>query len=513
MAGSVALSTAERLAMTTTNLQPSRFPTRSFVARQVANGGLAHVALVLVCLGTSSLTNRSAWGESIARPNVLFLLSDDQRPDTISALGNKHIETPNLDRLAKTGTTFTRAICSNPICTPSRAEIISGCDGWRSGISDFGGRFRDGLSFWPETMRRAGYHTTYVGKWHVRGRPSDYGFESVNGLYGGGGGRWWMDQTDWKGFPITGYRGWVFQSADGKTKYPDLGVGLTPNISEKFADAAIEVIEHSDDRPFFLQVNFTAPHDPLLAPPGFEGFYLKTQSADKQPPAPNNFLAQHPFDHGNLRGRDERLMHWPRTKAATRDVLAMYYRVISHLDKSVGKILLALERSGKAKNTIVIYSSDHGLGVGSHGLRGKQSMYEHTIGVPLILVGPGVQANRRTPAQVYLRELFPTICDLCGIETPKSVQGRSFANVVRGESDKAHDAVFGFFRNSQRMIRTDRHKLIVYPEASRIQLFDLRADPDELNDVYLDQPETAAALLEQLQVWQREAGDPMLDKR
>jgi len=384
-----------------------------------------------------------------------------------------------------------------------------GCDGWRSGIRDFGGRFHEGLAFWPQTMRRAGYHTTYVGKWHIRGRPVDYGFESVNGLYSGGGGRWWMDQTDWKGFPITGYRGWVFQSADGKTKYPEKGVGLTPNISEKFADAAIEVIENSTDRPFFLQVNFTAPHDPLLSPPGFASSYVKTQSGDNRPPTPRNFLAQHPFDHGNFYGRDERLMHWPRTEEATRDVLAMYYRVISHLDRSVGKILHALERSGKAKNTIVIYSSDHGLGVGSHGLRGKQSMYEHTIGVPLVVTGPGIQTNRKTSAQVYLRELFPTVCDLCEIDTPKSVQGRSFAGVLEGKSDKAHDAVFGYFRNSQRMIRTNRYKLIVYPQASRVQLFDLREDPDELKNIYTDNPEVAERLLKQLQAWQAEAGDPM----
>ncbi len=441
------------------------------------------------------------------RPNVLFLLSDDQRPDALSASGNKHIQTPVLDRLAAQGTRFTRAVCSNPICTPSRAEMLSGCDGFRSGVADFGGRFREGLAYWPETMRGAGYRTTYVGKWHVRGRPSDFGFEAVNGLYSGGGGKWWKPQEDWKGTGFLDCESGIFQSADGRTKYPERGVGLTADISNLFADAAIEVIKADrGDKPFFLQVSFTAPHDPLLTPPGYESRYTNSI------PAPNNFLEQHPFDHGNLYGRDERLTPWPRSKEAIQDILAQYYRVVSHMDEAIGRILKALEASGQADNTIVIFSSDHGLGVGSHGLRGKQSMYEHTIGVPLIVSGLGIPSDRETSAQVYLRELFPTICDLCGIPIPSTVQGKSFARVLRGQSNEAHAAVFGQFRDKQRMIRTDRFKLILYPEAARIQLFDLKADPDERVDLWGQTAyhKTGLKLLGQLNRWRQEANDPSL---
>ncbi|MFT5468910.1 MAG: arylsulfatase A-like enzyme [Verrucomicrobiales bacterium] len=443
------------------------------------------------------------------RPNILFLLADDQRPDTISALGNDRIETPNLDKLVARGTTFTRATCSYPICVISRAEIMSGMHGWENGVNGLdSSSFHEDVSFWGETLKNAGYQTWYVGKWHTNGRPSTRGYSDVNGLFSGGGGKFWKEgQTDWKGFPITGYRGWIFQSDDGKEKFPDRGVGLTPDIDAKFADAAIELIEADSDEPWFLHVNFTAPHDPLFIPPGYDGKYA---AEDMELPA--NFLPEHPFDHGNLKGRDETLMHFPRTEEATLDVLRVYYSVVDHLDKQVGRILAALEESGEAENTIIIYSSDHGMGVGSHGLRGKQSMYEHTINVPMIIAGPGIEAGRRTPAQVYLRELYPTTCELVGVEIPKAVTAKSFAPVIRGESEIHHREIFGYFRDSQRMIRNNRWKLIVYPQEMRAQLFDLKNDPDELNDLSgsLDNMGTLSRMGDRLEKWRKRTGDPLL---
>lgn len=439
------------------------------------------------------------------RPNVLFLLSDDQRPDTIAALGNPVIKTPQLDSLVRRGTTFTRAVCANPICTPSRGEILTGCSGFRSGVIDFGGKLDPRLVLWPAAMRAAGYATTYVGKWHNDGRPIERGFDCTNGLFGGGGGKFWKDQTDWKGSPITGYRGWVFQDDAGKL-FPERGVGLTPNISGLFADAAIEVIRRKTDQPWFLQVAFTAPHDPLIMPPGFEKMY-----AFDQIPLPPNFLPQHPFDYGNLHGRDETLLPLPRTPKMIRDVLRMYYTVVSHLDQQIGRILAALEETGQAGNTIVIFSSDHGLGVGSHGIRGKQNMYEHTVGVPLILAGPGIPSGARRRAQVYLRELYPTTCDLVGIKIPASVSGTSFAPVIQGQVESIHDSVFCYFRDVQRMIRTDGWKLIHYPKVDQWQLFDLNADPHELDNLVeeTEKAEILATLRRQLAELQQANQDPL----
>jgi len=441
------------------------------------------------------------------RPNILFLISDDQRPDTIGALGNTLIHTPNLDRLVREGTTFTRAIVAVPICVASRAEIMTGRDGLRNGNNDFGFSPAAGVPHWATALSQAGYATCYTGKWHTPGRPSDHGYASVEGLYSGGGGKFPLTYPeDWKGMPVTGYRGWVFQT-DDRQIFPEKGVGLTPDISAEFADAAIRFISEPRDEPFFLHVNFTAPHDPLFYPTGYEEMY----DAETMP-LPPNFLPEHPFDHGNFRGRDELLYHWPRTPVETRRGLAVYYSVISHLDAQVGRILAALEAHDLLDNTLIIYSADHGLAMGSHGLRGKQNMYEHSVGVPLIFRGPGIPADRRVDAQCYLRDLYPTTCDLAGAAIPDTVDGRSLAPVLKGERDEIYPEVFAHFRDSQRMIRTDEWKYVVYPQVDQEQLFHLPNDPYELTNLIADPAHagTLRDLRSRLTDWRREHGDPTL---
>lgn len=444
-------------------------------------------------------------------PNLLFLLADDMRPDCVAGLGNPAIETPHLDRLSKRGVTFRRATCSYPICVVSRAEILTGMHGWENGVTGMrGGKLRSDVTFWGDALRDAGYQTWYVGKWHTSGRPTERGYDKVAGLFSGGGGKFWKDQTDWKGSPVTGYRGWIFQSADGKDKYPNQGVGLTPDISSKFANAAISLItdETAKQKPWFCHVNFTAPHDPLFMPPGLDGKYSSAEM-----PLPKSFLPQHPFDHGNFSGRDESLLKWPRSERAIRDLLRVYYSVIDDLDTQVGRILHALETSGQLENTIVIFASDHGMACGSHGLRGKQNQYEHTINVPLLISGPGIVSNQETSAQVYLRDLYPTTCDLVGTPLPGSVTAKSFAEVLRGTTNRHRETIFGYFTDTQRMIRTERWKLIHYPQAARWQLFDVESDPFELRNRYNDPEldEVRDQLRKQLLRWREQQGDPLLD--
>jgi arylsulfatase A-like enzyme len=397
-------------------------------------------------------------------------------------------------------------VCANPICTPSRAEILSGATGFTNGVFDFGRRIHENVPRWPEAMRQAGYRTAYVGKWHNNGRPEDHGYEGTDGLFTGGGGRWWVRTSDWNGRHVTGYRGWVLHDREGRP-LPERGIGLTPNISSAFADAAIRLIRRESAQPFFVHVNFTAPHDPLLMPFGFEHVY-----DPRSLPLPKSFLPEHPFDHGNFRGRDELLFEWPRTPAMVQDELAIYYAVITHMDEQIGRILAALDETGQRENTLVIFTSDHGLSIGSHGLRGKQSMYEHTIGVPLVFNGPGIPRGRRTAAQCYLRDLFATVCDLCGIERPAGIESCSLKPVLAGEAESVHPFVVGYFRNLQRMIRTDEWKLIWYSHLERYQLFHLMEDPDELRDLSRAPGSTdvMAVLRRQLETWLREHGDPLL---
>lgn len=463
---------------------------------------LVSLPIVLACLAGSP-SARSA--EPKQRPNVLLLVCDDLRPDAIAALGNKAIDTPHLDALVREGTVFTRAVCANPICVCSRAEILTGCSGFRNGVLGLDNKPIDpSLRTWAQTMRDAGYRTWYAGKWHNDGKPTMRGYEETRGLFVGGG---MPDKSavDWKGRPVTGYGGWVFQTDDGK-KHPEQGVGLTADISSRFADAAIEFVRQKSEQPFFLHVNFTAPHDPLLMPPKFGEKYKPGDM-----PLPASFLPEHPFDHGNLRGRDEQLWPWPRTADMVREELTCYYAVISHLDRQIGRVLAALEESGRARDTWVIFTSDHGLAIGSHGLRGKQNMYEHTINVPLVIRGPGIPRNERRSAHVYLRDLYPTVCDLAGIPIPASVEGRSFIATFTDANKVGHPYVFGYFRDSQRMIRGERWKLIEYPLISKTQLFDLENDPDEIRDLSADPRHQADLddLRGRLKEWQRDMKDPL----
>lgn len=431
---------------------------------------------LLIGLLLSTVTSMSGG----SRPNVLLIVSDDQRADTIHALGNGIIETPNLDRLVRRGTSFLQATCGNPICTPSRAEILTGCSSFHNGVMDFGRKIRPGLATWPRTMAEAGYQTWYVGKWHNNDKPGTHGYSESLGLYSGGGRKWYKPQEDWKGMEVTGYRNWLFQDETGR-KFPEKGVGLTPDISARFADSAIDFIRRKTDKPFFLHVNFTAPHDPLLIPTGYEDKYNPAKI-----PLPGNFLPRHPFDHGNYEGRDEKMLPWPREPDMIRRNLAVYYAVISHMDRQIGRILDVLKETGQSGDTLVIFTSDHGLAVGSHGLMGKQSMYAHTIRVPIIMAGPGVPRGKRSSALCYLRDLFPTVCDLVGLPIPGSVEGRSLKPVIEGGADAVYNEIYGYFRDKQRMVRDSRWKLVHYPHLDRHQLFDLRNDPDEKKDLISD---------------------------
>lgn len=462
--------------------------------------------LILVVAQTFQLE-----GQDTKRPNILFLLADDMRPDCISALGNPNIRTPHLDELVARGMTFTRATCSYPICVVSRAEMLTGCHGWENGVMGFrGNKPNEKLTDWAEALRDSGYRTWHVGKWHVSGRPSTRGYTDVAGLFGSGGGKYWKEgQTDWKGFPITGYRGWIFQTDDGKTKFPEMGVGVTPDISEKFADAAISLIEQNPDEPWFCHVNFTAPHDPLFIPPDMEGRY---SPGDME--LPENYMPVHPFDHGNFDGRDEALLSWPRTKEAVKDLLHVYYSVIEDMDTQIGRILEALEKTGELDNTYIIFSSDHGMSCGSHGLRGKQNMYEHTINVPFVFTGPGIEQGSVTEAQIYLRELFPTTCELVGVEIPKSVSSPSFAPVLTGDESEGHTYIYGYYTDTQRMIRSAAGlKVIHYPQIGHWQFFDLNEDPNELNNLAtLEESEIQgqfAPLKQRLATWRKTTGDPI----
>lgn len=441
-----------------------------------------------------------------AAPDILFIVTDDQNPDTVHGLGNDRIRTPNLDRLAAGGTAFTRAYAGYPICHVSRAEMLTGCTSFRAYLNYPVGRINPALKTLAQTFQKVGYLTWYSGKWHNDGHPKLRGYTGTRGLYSSGGakGEKGPAMND-RGRPVTGYTGWTFKADDGKPER-DKGIGLHADNSVHVANGAIQAIEDTPaGTPFLLHVNFTFPHDPRQWPAD------ETQRYDPaQMKLPENFAPEHPFDHGNLHGRDETLLPIPREEAAVLTELAIYYAMISDVDTQIGRILEALKKAGR-KDTIIVFTSDQGLAIGSHGLLGKQNQYEHSIRSPLIITGPGLPKAKRTQALVHLRDLFPTFCELAGIAIPGTVQGRSLLPLLQGKTERVHDFVTGTFTDTQRMICDGRWKFIRYPQLGREQLFDLESDPHEMKDLSADPGHAGrkARMKQKLQAWLNGQGDPL----
>jgi len=431
------------------------------------------VPTLVLCLACISCFSSAAAGAPAAadKPNVLFIFTDDQRWDTIGALGNAEIKTPNLDRLVEEGFTFDNTYCMGSmvgaVCLPSRTMLATGRSLWRIPRNPGGKTAPPDVPLLPVLMNQAGYATFHCGKAGNACTFSNAAFETNI---------------------IMGKR-----SADSATEC---------------ADRAIEFLKRYDGaRPFFMYLAPPVPHDPRLAPDEFVRLYDPAKITLSR-----NFMPQHPFDNGELRIRDEMLAAFPRTPEEMRRHLADYYATISHLDYEVGRILDAVKARGWSQNTIVIFSSDQGLAVGGrHGLMGKQNLYEH-VKPPLVFVGPGIP-HGRSEALVYLYDLFPTICQLAGAPVPAVVEGKSLLPVIEGRQAGVRDWLLGAYKGCQRMVRDGRWKLLAYNAGGvkNVQLFDLAHDPDELNNL-ADDPKYAAErrrMEELLARARKEFGDPV----
>ncbi|MDX2036282.1 MAG: sulfatase-like hydrolase/transferase [Isosphaeraceae bacterium] len=430
------------------------------------------VAFVVAASGSASAADAKG-------PNILFLFADDQRADTIAALGNPHIKTPNLDRLVKRGLAFDRAYMQGAFqgatCVPSRAMLLSGQSLFRVDEK----LLRD--ETWPEAFGKAGYTTFISGKWHNGEKSLIRAFQEARGIFSGG-------MTN----PL---KARLSDLADGKLGTPRPAL---EHACAVFADEAISFLNRKHDRPFFCYVPFDAPHDPHIVPDDFPLMYDPDNL-----PLPANILPQHPFNNGEMTIRDEALLGWPRDPKKLREMLAEYYRYVSYLDAEIGRVLDALERSAHANNTIVVFAADSGVARGSHGLIGKQNLYEHSVRVPLVIAGPGVAPGRRTAAMCYLFDVLPTLGTLCGVPAPPGSEGSEFTATLADPGRAGRTNLVFAYRNVQRAVRDDRWKLIRYPQIDRTQLFDLTADPDEATDL-AGKPEHVSKIKELLTLLEAE---------
>jgi arylsulfatase A-like enzyme len=474
------------------------------------------LALLLTSLATAAekpaaekpdSAKQTAAKPAAAKPNFLFLFADDYSYEAVRAFGHTDIDTPNLDRLARRGTTFTHAYnmgsYSPAVCVASRTMLVTGRSVWRAKeIYDKTDKERVAGRLWPQLMHDQGYRTFLTGKWHIKadatkafdlvkhvraGMPQDRP-TSYNRPRAGQPDVWSPFDTEQAGY-WTGGKHW----------------------SEVTADDAVDYLHApaQNDQPFFMYVAFNAPHDPRQSPREYVERYPLSRIK-----LPTNYrdLYPHAEQIGAGTGlRDEKLAPFPRTEHAVKVHRQEYYAIITHLDAQIGRILDALEKSGQDKNTWIVFTADHGLACGHHGLLGKQNMYEHSLRVPYIVVGPGVEAGRQLATPIYLQDTMATALELAGAPKPAHVEFQSILPLLRGETKTGRDDMYGSYLNLQRAVIHDGWKLIVYPQAKVTRLYHVANDPDERQDLNgsPEQAQRKQALFARLLKLQQELSDPL----
>lgn len=421
------------------------------------------------------------------KPDILFLLADDQRFDTINILGNRSIITPNMDRLVQNGVAFTHSYIqggtSAAVCMPSRAMLHTGRSLFR--IKDAGQFIPHSHTLMGSVFQKAGYRVFGTGKWHNGKKSYARSFNDGAEIFFGGMSDHWnvpVYDFDPAGKYVTKLPFCTDAYHSNEINYRDCDhITVGKHSSELLCDATIDFLKKDKgDKPLFLCLSFLAPHDPRTMPEKYRKMYNPGTM-----PLPPNFTGGHSFDNGALRERDELLAGFPRTPDETKKHISEYYAMITHLDAQIGRVIDALKMTGRIENTIVVLTGDNGLAVGQHGLMGKQNLYEHSIHVPLVMCGPGIPKNEKRASFVYLFDIFPTLCELTGIPIPKSVEGTSFTRVIKNPAHKIHNNLFFAFTQYQRAVREKRFKLIEYVVNGQrtTQLFDLLEDPFETHNL------------------------------
>ena len=436
-----------------------------------------------------------AFGE---RPNIVFLYADDQAAWTIGALGNPQSRTPNLDRLYAEGVGLTDAFTTTPVCSPSRAGLLTSRYGTEIGITDYLNEAQEpengldpGLPTWPKLLQASGYATALIGKWHVGSRerhlPTNNGYDLFYGFRTGAG-----ISKDPR------------VESQGRLKVVP---GFTPDV---LADEAIRFIRATaGQRPFLVSLHFWAPHaNTANRTPDGDRTWLPLSEADWRPFSNLDITLPQP-DYPDL--------DVPRA----RRMLAEYLGSVASLDRNAGRVLAVLDELGIARDTVVIFTSDHGYNLGHNGIwhkgngrwllttnRGNRSnMYDNSIRVPAVVRWPARLDAGRTLDQVVLNlDWFPTILDMAGVDLPSNalVWGRSFLPLLEGQDIEWRTSFYGEYRQlhqervDQRMWRTDEWKLVRDSRPGNDELYNLVADPGEHHNLIGNPSAAEAQALERL---------------
>jgi arylsulfatase A-like enzyme len=426
---------------------------------------------------------------AVTRPNILFLLADDMRWDSLGCMGNPVVQTPALDALAARGTRFTNAFATTAICMASRASILTGLYTTTHGVEEFTTPLPPArwAHTYPALLRQAGYHTGFVGKVGLGGELPTNQFDAFDGF-------------------------------DGQGQYlVDTPAGQR-HLTPMMADSACRMIAGApDDRPFCISVSFKAPHQQDGDPRQY--VYdpeLKDLYADVAIPVPETtdqafFDALPEF----LRTSEGRVRWGNRfsSPGQYQEMVKAYYRLITGIDQAVAQMLKTLEERGQLDNTVIVFTSDHGSFLGERGMADKWLMHEPSIRIPLLIVDPSSAGGAQIPAMALTNDLAPTLLELAGITPPPFMQGRSLVPWLRGKTpawraEFFYEHHFGnagkpVFIPASEGVRTETWKYIRYVEREPLyeELYNLADDPHEKNNLAL-LPEPIPELEHFRQRWQ-----------
>ncbi len=525
---------------------------RRWLATLVAAG-------LLIAIGAGEVAGAEQTART--RPNILFIMTDQHKLDITGAYGNRHVKTPHLDRLAAEGMRFTRYTIAAFPCSPSRASIMTGLHPQSHGVIVNGVQLDPTLPTFASELSEVGYHTTWMGKWHLRGNrwfvpasgeelprlrpykppPLDpkrarNGFQ--DGIHEGVDYVAYLKKVGWAE-PIQGKR-----VRGGHHTVIRNGHSVVPEehfIETYLTDQAIAYLkrERSAGRPFCLGVSYEGPHRPITPPKPWDAMYdpakvpLPATINDPMTRAPrsnrNGNWRMHGIDLAKERKRLKRqlvfegemwdLLDRPAwTEREYRELIAHYYGYVSYIDAQIGRLLAALDELDLAEDTLVIYTTDHGDFSGGHGCIFKAyMMYDDLMRVPLIVRMPGaIPAGRTAEALASSVDLMPTLLDFGGAPVPEGVEGQSLRRVLEGKTDRHHDAVFTTFATpgfQVRMVRTDRYKYCLhFWPPQRDELYDMQADPHEMTNLagQAEMKEVERRLRERVYAYMAEIDDPWL---
>lgn len=404
---------------------------------------------------------------SFSQSNILFIESDDQSNQALGAYGNQAMVTPNIDKLASEGVSFTSAYnmgCWSPaVCIPSRTMLIYGKYLWDSKrISK-----KNAPKSLPKKLSEKGYYTYITGKWHAMGNKAQEIFDKTGSI----------------------------QPGQLKTYNADAG-----HITDITGIEAVNFIKnYNKDKPFFAYVAFNAPHVPRQTTQNYYDLYPSDQI--KLPPSfsdkmPLNTNVKYQYAPNPLR------------KKTMQNRVQQNNAMVSHMDARIGDIINALKEKGIYDNTLIVFTSDHGINFGENGVAGKVCLYEPSVTAPLIIKAANIKANSKISERVYLQDIVPTLFDMLNLKNEDSTDFESLFPLIT-KTGKARNSIYLAMFDDQRGIISEDKKLIIYPKTGDLELYDLEKDPWETNNMISNQKtkSTILKLLNELKAWQEKTGD------